>query len=182
MTKAVEVVHGAVVYRIIPLEDCLDLANALRAAGRKWHSHVLSPGCLHNPLPEQFGVVIEDDADGIAYLAHSRDFPEVDKDLVKMLHGDDILDAGKACGDNEKVAASTLLPRVREIAAGGAHWHHHMHFPDCVFNPHRGLWSISVEDGRGGVFSETYDDEPVDVLREIEVIYFARFEKGAAEG
>jgi len=141
---------------------------------------VLTPGCLHNPEPAQYGLVIEDDTEHVAWLAHSPGFPEVDKDLVRMLHGDDILDASKVSGNRdgagEGVAASTLLPRLAALDAQGPGWHHHMHFPDCVFNPHHGQWAISVEDGQGGLFSETYPAEPVDVLREVEVIYFRRFE------
>jgi len=176
MPDTVELKHGDIVYRVIPLGECLGLAQALRAAGKRWHSHVLSPSCMHNPEPARYGLVIEDDTDRVAWLAHSPEFPEVDKDLVRMLHGDDILDASKAAGGGEGVAASTLLPRLVALDARGPGWHHHMHFPDCVFNPHRGQWAISVEDGHGGMFSETYPAEPVDVLREVEVIYFRRFE------
>ncbi|MCW2306104.1 hypothetical protein [Rhodobium gokarnense] len=182
MADAETITHGDLVYRIIPLGETLALAEELRTSGKKWHSHVLSPGCLHNPKPEQYGLVIEDDSEDITYLAHSVGFPEEDKVLVKILHGDDILDASKSGGDNAAVAASTLLPKVREIDASGATWHHHMHFPTCSFNPHRGKWSISVEDGKGGVFSETYDEEPVDVLREIEVIYFRHLDAKTKDG
>ncbi|MBZ0164673.1 MAG: hypothetical protein K8H74_18420 [Notoacmeibacter sp.] len=176
MTADVEILHhGRIAYRIIPPDDCLGLGSALHASGKKWHLHVLSPDCIHNPEPGRYGLVIEDDSDGIAYLAFSDEFPEVDKDLVKILHGDDILDTSKVSSvGQERLPASALLARIIEFDASGAEWHHHMHFPDCVFNPHRGQWSISVEDGKGNVFSETYQDEPADILREVEVIYFRR--------
>lgn len=47
-----------------------------------------------------------------------------------------------------------------------------MHFPGCVFNPHPGTWSISVE-SEGLLLAEAYDAEPVDVLRQVELSYFA---------
>ncbi|QKV20032.1 hypothetical protein [Oricola thermophila] len=183
MADGSEVIHREIVYRIVPLDECLGLAESLALAGKRWHSHVLSPGCDFNPRPDRYALVIEDDTDDVTYLAYSHGFPEVDKELVKMLHGDDILDASATSGgDNPEVAASTLLPRLREIDAAGANWHHHMHFPDCTFNPHPGKWSISVEDGAGNAFSEVYDDEPVDVLREVEVIYFRRLDEKNAAG
>lgn len=176
MTDDVELLsHRDIAYRIIPPDDCLALGSALHESGKKWHLHVLSPDCIHNPRPGCYGLVIEDDTDGVPYLAFSDKFPEVDKDLVKMLHGDDILDASKVSGvGGQEQPTSLLLAHVIGLDASGVEWHHHMHFPDCVFNPHPGQWSISVEDGKGGVFSETYDEEPGDILREIEVIYFHR--------
>jgi hypothetical protein len=56
------------------------------------------------------------------------------------------------------------------------HWHHHMHFPTCAFNPHPGQWSISVE-SPDETFSEVFVEEPRDILREIEVIYFENLDR-----
>lgn len=171
--------HGDIAYAIIPLETCFDLAMGLKDANKKWHSHVLSPGCAHNPYHDSYAVVVEDDSDGIAYIARSDGFPEVDKDLVKILHGDDILDASKAtAGKDGAEISSEMLKRLIEIDGKGIAWHHHMNFPDCVFNPHRGKWAITIESA-AGTFSEAYDDEPIDVLREVEVIYFRNLEQKA---
>lgn len=171
--------HGDIVYKRVMLDACYDLAMGLKDAGKKWHSHVLSPRCAHNPYKESYAIVIEDDSDGVAYIAQSNGFPEVDKDLVKILHGDDILDASKATAGKDGVSIqSEMLKRLMEIDARGVAWHHHMNFPDCVFNPHKGKWAITVESD-AGTFSEAYDDEPVDVLREVEVIYFRNLEQKA---
>ncbi|WP_421699079.1 hypothetical protein [Ancylobacter sp.] len=164
--------HGDITYRVIALEQCLPLVEGFVAAGTKWHSHVLSPGCAFNPYGELYAIVVEDDDAHVAYIAPSEGFPEVDKVFVKMLHGDDILDEGAArTADPAEVAGSALLKRLREIDARGVHWHHHMNFPACALNPHRGHWAITVESD-AGTFSERYEDEPKAVLREIEVIYF----------
>lgn len=164
--------HGGVTYRVIALEHCLPLVQGFVAAGTKWHSHVLSPGCTFNPYRERYAIVVEDDGAQVAYIAPSDGFPEVDKVFVRMLHGDDILDEEAAlAADPAEAAGSALLKRVRQINAQGVHWHHHMNFPDCALNPHRGDWAITIESGVG-TFSERYDDEPKAVLREIEVIYF----------
>ncbi|MCB4769683.1 hypothetical protein LGR54_13785 [Ancylobacter sp. Lp-2] len=179
---ATTLAQGDVTYRTIALEDCLGLVEGFIAAGKKWHSHVLSPGCAFNPYPTLYAIVVEDDAEHVAYIAPSDGFPEVDKQFVKMLHGDDILDATAAAAeDPAAVAGSALLKRLREIDAQGVHWHHHMNFPDCALNPHRGHWALTVESD-AGTFSESYHDEPKAVLREIEVMYFRNLAARTATG
>jgi hypothetical protein len=167
-----EVLHHGVVYRRIAFGDCLALGESLRDAGKNWHSHVLSPACLHNPFGAHYAIVVEDDTEGIAYIAAgATEFPEVDKQLVKMLHGDDILDPAKTTGGAEAAKSSLLLAHIMALQSKGLHWHHHMHFPSCAFNPHPGKWSISVE-ADVYLFSESFAEEPVNILREVEVIYF----------
>lgn len=162
-----------ITYNRIDLQDCGALGDALHEAGTPWHFHVLSPVCLHNPFAGQYALVIENDAAHTAFIAEAgADFPEIDKKLVKLLHGDDILDHKTVSRDPASVAASRLLSHLHALQASGEPWHHHMHFPGCVFNPHPGKWSISVE-SEGLMIAEAYDAEPVDVLRQVEVIYFA---------
>lgn len=158
----------------IDLEACLDLAVGLAEGGKKWHSHVLSPGCRLNPYPAAFAIVIEDGTDAITYLARSEGFPEVDKVLVRMLHGDDILDpAASRAGGADIAIDSALLERVIALNEDRIPWHHHMNFPGCVFSPRPDKWAITVESGSGDIDFETYDHEPKDVLREMEVLYFS---------
>jgi hypothetical protein len=162
--------HG-IPYQEIALDACLPMAERFQTEGRRWHIHVLSPGCLHNPFGEDYALVIEDDTTSTPYIANSgAGFPEVDKVLVKMLHGDDILDAPVAHPD-AGARSSRLLAHLRGLQDNGEPWHHHMHFPTCVFNPHAGHWAISIE-SPGLVFAESFAEEPVAVLREVEVLYF----------
>ncbi|MDQ2068113.1 hypothetical protein Q9295_17205 [Xinfangfangia sp. CPCC 101601] len=164
-------------FRKIAMDDCLALVEGFQAAGKKWHSHVLSPICNHNPFAGCYAVVVEDDAEGVPYIAQGdASFPEIDKAFVKMLHGDDILDAAAVTGD---LPDSLLVDHVRGLQARGAPWHHHMHFPTCAFNPHPGQWSISIE-AQGSFMSEAYADEPIDVLRQVEVYYFDNLAKATA--
>ena len=182
MNQTLTLTHGDITYHVIALEHCLPLVEGFIAVGTKWHSHVLSPGCAFNPYDGLYAIVIEDDGTHVAYIAPSEGFPEVDKTFVKMLHGDDILDEGAArAADPAEAAGSTLLARVREIDAQGVHWHHHMNFPACALNPHRGRWAITVESATG-TFSESYEHEPKAVLREIEVIYFRNLAARTAAG
>lgn len=172
-----ELSFRGITYRQIALADCLDLGRALQAAGGAWHSHVLSPGCSHNPFDGHYAIVIEDDATGTPHIAEGGTaFPEVDKQLVKMLHGDDILDAAKAVGGAEVAKSSRLLAHVMTLQEAGLPWHHHMHFPGCAFNPHPGRWAISVE-SPDCQFAEAFAAEPVAILREVEVIYFGNLDR-----
>ena len=46
-------------------------------------------------------------------------------------------------------------------------------FPDCIFNGHGGKWNITFEDKENDTIIEAlYDEEPVDDLRLIEVLFF----------
>ena len=164
--------HGSIDYTEIALDACLPLAQRLQSEGKPWHSHVLSPGCRFNPFKDQYAAVVEDDESHTAYIAPSNGFPEVDKQLVRMLHGDDILDASHpSSAEDALLDRSPLLARLVAIDGDGKSWHHHMNFPDCALNPHRGRWAITIESG-ADQFSESYDDEPRDILRAIEVRYF----------
>jgi hypothetical protein len=159
----------------IEMGECLDLALGWNAAGVAWHSHALSPGCAFNPYSDKYAVVIENDDEHIAYISPSVEFPEVDKQLVKLLHGDDIMDADKTtAAKGDHALSSPLLERVVKIDARGGAWHHHMNFPKCQLSPTPERWTITVE-SEEGVFTESYTDEPITVLRELEVIYFKRF-------
>ena len=157
-------------YRIIPLDSCLELAQSLAVQHRRWHSHALTPGCTHNPYAD-YAIVIEDDTDHRAFIAPSTGYPEVDKELVRLLHGDDILDPESTAATTGEPINSTLLERVREINGRSEPWHHHMCFPDCAFNEQRGKWTIVLE-SEGGRLWESWEQEPANVLREIEVLYF----------
>jgi hypothetical protein len=170
------VTHGGTRYVVVPVESCVDRAVSIRSAGKIWHTHVLSPGCRYNPFAGDYAVVIEDDHERTAYIASSTEFPEVDRELVVMLHGDDILDGQKTeAVTGVKSPSSTLLPRLRQLDMAGVEWHHHMNFPGCALSPDPSGWVISVESA-GGDFSEVFPGEPVDVLREVEVLYFANLD------
>lgn len=160
----------ASVDEVIPIEGCLDLAERLQALQHPWHSHVLPPGCARNPFP-RYAIVIEDDQERRVYAAASRDFPDVDRNLVQMLHGTHIVDRQSTTAVTGGRIESPLLDRVRAIDGSGRPWHHHMCFPACAFNPEPGRWTIDVESGHSS-WSESWDEEPVDVLREMEVMFF----------
>lgn len=176
------IVHGDVTYVVIPEQDAvLGIALGLRRAGKPWHSHVLAPGarCIHNPYRHLFAAILEDTGARQAYICPSDVFPEVDRALVKLLHGDDIMDRSKTAAATGAPPPPSGLPgRVADIDARGVAWHHHMCFPGCVLSPTPERWTIDVESDEGE-FAESFDGEPVDVLRELEVRYFAHIDAEA---
>lgn len=159
-----------IAYQRAALDRCLPMAEGFVVAGTPWHSHVLVPGCVLNRF-ERYSIVLEDDSQGLVYMAPSDEFPMVDRDFVRMLHGDDIIDPGSTAAAAGAHVSARLLDELAAVSADGVSWHHHMHFPSCAFNPTPGEWAIVIE-ARGKLLQQSWEAEPVDVLREIEVLFF----------
>lgn len=94
------------------------------------------------------------------------------KKLVRMLHGKGILEK-KASRAGPKIAK--ILEKAVKLNQTSAPWHHHMLFPDCIFNKDAKKWAIIFEDVETGeILTVLYDKEPVEDLREIEVLYYGQ--------
>lgn len=163
-------------YREVPLSECATLGHRLQDQGRSWHIHVLAPDCRMNPKPGRFAFVIEDRTDEETYVAFSPERPRaVNLELLKVLHGEHVLDRPAGQDDDAAAAESPLVSRIRDLDRRGVAWHHHMHFPDCMLNPHPGKWAISLEAADSDtVESEAFAEEPHEVLSAIEIIYFSK--------
>ena len=176
LTEGKTLKHNGITYTEIESDSCVAFGTSLHEAGKKWHIHVLPPACPYNPYAKFYAMVIEDDSEGRAYISPSEAFPEADRVLVQLLHGEDVLQSASHDEHCEHaLVSSPLLDRVRRLSNEGTHWHHHMHFPECVINPHPGQWTLSI-DTENEQFTEIYADEPFDVLRELEVIHFAELD------
>ena len=100
---------------------------------------------------------------------------ELGQKLVKMIHGDKILRKEENAISSENEQIKMILGKAKELSERGICWHHHMFFPTCIFNEHSGKWNVVFEDQETRENVEIlYDDEPVDDLREIEVLYYAQ--------
>lgn len=162
-------------YTLIPVDDCVALGQKLHENGGRWHIHVFPPDCQYNPFASQYAMVIEDDDNNISYIARSDTFPEADKVLVKLLHGDDITDAKHGACCDQALADEPILLFIESLETKKEAWHHHMFFPSCDLNPEAGRWTIVVESALDD-FIVAFDDEPVAVLGVIESIFFASLE------
>jgi hypothetical protein len=114
---------------------------------------------------------LENRTDGETYVAYSKERNmTLGKKLVQMLHGKGILEkkAGRA---SPKIAK--ILEKAIKLNQKGVPWHHHMLFPDCIFNKDARKWAIILEDAETGeILTALYDEEPVEDLRKIEVLYY----------
>lgn len=137
---------------------------------------MFTPDCSLNERDDKHGLVLEnrtDDQTWVIYSDHEQ--VKLGQALVKMLHGETILDKGKTSGSPTHPGLSKILKRIDRLNHGGDAWHHHMLFPDCIFNNHPGEWTILIEDESNGETIELlYDEEPVDDLRQIEIRYFGQ--------
>ena len=160
--------------REVSVAEVRERARACRAEGKRWHFHALAPGCAFSQRPGSHALLLEDRTDGRSYVAYAEgDLVELSQELVRMLHGEAILDREQARASAGGEALRRVLSRAAELRGRGIAWHHHMLFPDCVLNRHPGLWNIVFEDGEtGDVVEMLYEEQPLDDLRKIEVAYF----------
>ena len=160
----------------VTLEACVAAAERFAARNDNWHNHVLKPDCVLNSRPGSYALVIENNSTG-EVLACFSDINHIDEEqhIVKLRHGDAILSNSETSNTNSGVSdQNPLLDRVRVLAAKQTDWHHHMCFPDCVFNPNPGQWTISLEaEGQLEDVSVISATEPFDVLREVEDLFFS---------
>ena len=156
------------------LAEVLEKAKLWQAQEKSWHFHVLAPDCVFNERRDQYALVLENRTDNQTYVLYGADnYAQVSQVLVKMLHGESILDKNKGTTSSGHEKMRTILQKAQEFNREHVPWHHHMLFPDCIFNKHQGWWNIVFEDKDKGEVSEVlYDQEPVDDLRSIELLYF----------
>ena len=149
-------------------------ARSWQAQGKAWHFHMLTPGCVFNEHQDRHAFVLENTTDGETYVVYSDEpYLEADRELVMMLHGDRILDRDEGATDSGREDMQAVLQRAKELNRNGLFWHHHMLFPDCVFNAHKGKWNIFFEDeDRDEVIEVLYDEEPVGDLRRVEILFW----------
>jgi hypothetical protein len=160
-------------YQEIPRGDIYGICQSLDKAGAHWHIHSLTPGCQFNPVPNQYCFVVEntDTLETVcAFSDHS--FYEECHAMVQLLHGAEILDAGELTGNPPE---AEILIQVQDCVAKGESWHHHMMMPDCVLSPTPESHVITLERAsRNTIFVHEDADAPDNILREIEIIYFAQ--------
>ncbi len=160
------------------LRECTAAAERFTGQGANWHNHVLKPTCMFNPRPGTYALVIENNSSG-KILVHFADANPVEEEqyIVKLRHGAAILASPPAAAGTPSSGPSEpeILARIRDLSERRADWHHHMMFPDCVLNPRRGEWLITLEvSGEQDILQYASDTEPFETLREIENLFFAQ--------
>jgi hypothetical protein len=151
-------------------------ARELAERDKKWHFHILTPECQLNETKD-YALVLESVGDAEALVSYSdKPYMGVGEELVKLLHGDDIVKNKK---EEKKSPPSPqvekLLKRAKELTKKGVFWHHHMLFPGCRYNKHGDKWVIVFEDvERGEIIESVTDNEPKSDLQHIEGLFYSQ--------
>lgn len=161
----------------VSIKKIKEEAKKLAQEGKSWHFHILTPECQFNDS-DKSAFILENASDGEVFVYYS-DEPQmgVGKELVKLLHGKDVVkDSDKNGEDGEgelSESVKEIIKRAKALNKKGKFWHHHMLFPDCFFNEIKGKWMIVLEDHEEGeLLSSVFDNEPKSALKEIEPLFY----------
>lgn len=130
--------------------------------------------CVFNEKKDKQAFILENRTNNETFVVYSdRRYMDVGQKLVKMLHGDKILETTSKPKAPRNETIKTIIMKAKELNKKNSHWHHHMFFPDCIFNQHQGKWNITFEDKEASqTFEALYNHEPVNDLKEIKVLYY----------
>jgi hypothetical protein len=156
-------------------------AQDLSNAGKKWHFHILTPECQLNET-DKYALILENTSDGEVFVCYSDEpYMNIGKELVKLLHGDDVVKENTTEADNSKLSeqVTKILKRAKKLNAKGTSWHHHMLFPGCRYNKHHDKWVIIFEDKEAGEIIESItSEEPKSDLLHIETLFYQQKKAG----
>lgn len=97
---------------------------------------------------------------------------ELGEKLVKLLHGKNIVNTAPKSRMLSK-KTKNILDRAKKLVESNTPWHHHMLFPQCIFNKHKGKWNLILEiPTESKVIENISEKEPIKELQAIENMYY----------
>lgn len=159
----------------ITIDQVREKARSWQAKGEKWHFHVLFPDCIFNTQSNQYALVLENRTRDQTFAVYSDNgFAKLSQELLKLLYGDNILDKTRLVPRAiSETPSRPILKRCEALIRDNIPWHHHMLFPDCIYNQHRGKWNLVLESGgESQIINELYDEEPREDFQQMEIAYF----------
>ena len=143
--------------------------------GFRWHFHMLTPNCIFNENKDKHAFFLENESGGEQFAVHSKtEMLEQGKAALKLLYSEEVFEETEA-DEGENPNFQLILERAEALNAKGVAWHHHLLFPNCVFNEQKGKWGILFEDSETGkiikFFSRT---QPKKKLEKIERLFYAQ--------
>lgn len=146
------------------------LAKQFNKDNKKWHFHLLTPTCKLNKS-KSHAFILEDSTDKKIYVAYSKKpLMKLGKELVKLLHK--VLSGNAQKQTKMSKDGKKIFQRAKELNKQSKYWHHHMLFPDCIYND-SGKWMIFFEDQeKGKVIKALSQKEPKADLEQIEKLYY----------
>ena len=161
------------------------IAEKLKKKEKKWHFHILTPGCTFNK-DKRFALILENSGDNeqFIYLAFKKP-AKTGKKLVQILYGRRIMDKKLANTEGtEKISEGTekltvkarqMIERAIELSNKGFSWHYHLLFPDCMFNKDPRYWTLVFEDPLNiEVIEEMSREQPKEALKRLEPLFYAQ--------
>ena len=164
----------------VKLVQILKTAKKLAKNGKKWHFHILMPGCKFNK-DKRFALILENTSDNEQLVHFSLKKPSKSgQKLVEMLHGKGITKGTKKSdeslnGSRLSVKVKLMVKKATELNLKGFTWHHHVLFPDCMFNQDSRYWSLVFENTLDNeVIEERFKEEPKVALSLIEPLFYKK--------
>jgi hypothetical protein len=152
------------------------IAQKLNKEGKKWHFHILSPGCIFNKN-KQFALILEDSENDKQYIYLSlKKAVDTGQKLVELLHGKGVSKNKKTKQGKGMVSSKVqeIVAKAKELNNKGIAWHHHLLFPDCIFNTDPRYYTLVFEDPLNKkVIKDISKEEPKEALQLIESLLFA---------
>jgi hypothetical protein len=167
----------------ITIDQAHELSRAWQKAGESWHFHALFPDCVFNTQNIYYALVLENRTTGQTYVVYSDNgFAKASQELLKLRYGNNILNKNQTPANHSDKSIRPILDQCEVYSQNHITWHHHMFFPDCIFNQNPGKWNIVME-GRGQphILNALYDQEPVEDLQQIEIAYFKEIDPTFSE-
>ena len=157
------------------IENLVDLAKKLHQEGKKWHFHMLTPDCVFNKRKDKYAFVLENDTDQETYTVYSyKRHMDTGKELAKLLYGKAILEKEASPAPPGK-GMKSILEKAARMNKDDRPWHHHILFPNCIFNKYKGKWTVIFEDSEEGKAMESVTShEPLDDVKKIEILYYSQ--------
>jgi hypothetical protein len=142
-----------------------------------WHFHALHPGCIFNSRIDKHAFVLENRTNDETFVVYSdNEFNKLSQELLKLKYDNNILDKSSVSKRSKINTTQPILEQIKKYSSDHISWHHHMLFPDCIFNRHSGKWNIVLEGQGQDIFEAIYDEEPRGILQQIEIAYFEEFD------
>lgn len=157
-------------------EDILKLAQEFSNKKLSWHFHILTPECKLNNS-DKYALILENGTENKSYVFFSESAEmDIGKQLVGLLHGK-VTSKEENLITNYRPPANVLkiIEIAKDLMSKNKYWHHHMLFPDCIFNKNKGKWTIMFEDQENDkVIESVSDNEPKQDLKLIEPLFYSQ--------
>ncbi|MEW5955202.1 MAG: hypothetical protein AB1626_01530 [Candidatus Micrarchaeota archaeon] len=157
----------------ITIAELIRKANEFEKHGKKWHFHILLPGCKFNKKKDVHSFILENESGNQYFVTYSKKrYLSEGAELVKLLYGETILEKPTSVTSGSK-EINYMLGKAQAHNKNKRQWEHHLLFPNCILNKNKGKWVNVFEDEEEVVESiTTY--EPVDDLKRIEILHYAQ--------